>query len=60
MHFPLATSSASIAILKTVAEIARISVKDAESWRAMAPGRNAAHVIFGDLGLDFTDAISDF
>jgi len=46
--------------LKTVAEIARISVKDAESWRAMAPGRNAAHVIFADLGLDFTDAISDF
>ncbi len=60
MHFPLATSSASIAILKTVAEIARISVKDAESWRAMAPGRNAAHVIFGHLGLDFTDVISDF
>jgi phytoene dehydrogenase-like protein len=27
---------------------------------SMAPGRNAAQVIFGDLGLDFTRAISDF
>jgi beta-carotene ketolase (CrtO type) len=25
---------------------------------SMAPGRNAAQVIFGDLGLDFTRAIS--
>ena len=25
---------------------------------SMAPGRNAAQVIFGDLGLDFTHAIS--
>jgi len=27
---------------------------------SMAPGRNAAQVILGDLGLDFTRAISDF
>ena len=27
---------------------------------SMAPGRNAAQVIFGDLGLDFKRAISDF
>jgi beta-carotene ketolase (CrtO type) len=27
---------------------------------SMAPGRNAAQVIFGDLGLDFTRAISGF
>ena len=27
---------------------------------SMAPGRNAAQVIFSDLGLDFTHAISDF
>ena len=27
---------------------------------SMAPGRNAAQVIFADLGLDFTRAISDF
>jgi phytoene dehydrogenase-like protein len=27
---------------------------------SMAPGGNAAQVIFGDLGLDFTRAISDF